>query len=194
MLNYIWAGMIIISFVVATFTGNMENTIKALTDNAKAGVDICISLMGMMCFWCGIMEIADVSGCVEKLTGFIKPVFKILFKNIPDNHPAISAIFMNISANILGLGNASTPLGIKAMQELQQLNKDKTVATDDMCMFVTLNTASLQLIPTSVIAIRSAFGSVNPTNVIPYIWIGSICSCITVIILCKLMKTKGKKL
>lgn len=187
MLNYIWSGMIILSFIAAIFTGNLESTVKALTDNAKEGVELCISLMGMMCFWCGIVEIAKQTGIIGKFTKILKPVFGKVFNNIPEGHPAEDAIFMNVSANILGIGNASTPLGLKAMNELQKLNPKKHIASHDMCMFVVLNTASLQLIPTSVIALRSANGVSNPTDVIPYILIASIISNIFVVIMCKML-------
>lgn len=186
LLNYIWSGMIILSFISAVFTGNLEATVRALTDNAKNGVELCFSLMGMMCFWCGIVEIAKNTGIIGKLTKVLKPIFRKVFKDIPEGHPAEDAIFMNISANILGIGNASTPLGLKAMTELQKLNSNKKIASRDMCMFVVLNTASLQLIPTSVIALRSANGAVNPTDVIPYILIASIISNIFVVIMCKI--------
>lgn len=192
MLNYIWAGMIIIGFIISLFTGRIEHTVNALLDSAQDGVRLVISLLGIMCFWCGIMEIANASGMVEKLTKFIKPVSRILFKNVPENHPALSSIFMNISANILGLGNASTPLGLKAMEDLQKINKDKNTASDDMCMFVLLNTASLQIIPTSIIAIRAAAGSSNPTDIIVYIWLGSVTACLFSIILCKVLSKKRK--
>lgn len=178
--------MIILSFISAIFTGNLELAVKALTDNAKAGVELCFSLMGMMCFWCGLVEIAKRTEVIGKITKILKPIFRKMFKGVPDGHLAEDAIFMNISANILGIGNASTPLGLKAMNELQKLNPKKHVATDDMCMFVALNTASLQLIPTSVIALRSAHGVNNPTDVMPYILIASIISNIFVVIMCKI--------
>lgn len=186
MLNYIWSGMIILSFMSAIFTGNLESTIKALTDNAREGVNLCISLMGMMCFWCGIVEIAKKTGAISKLTKVLKPVFRKIFRDIPEGHSAEDAIFMNVSANILGIGNASTPLGLKAMNELQKLNHTKNIASHDMCMFVVLNTASLQLIPTSVVALRSAHNVTNPTDVIPYILIASIVSNIFVVLMCKI--------
>lgn len=186
LLNYIWAGMIILSFITSIFTGNLETTIKSLTDSASEGVSLCISLMGMMCFWCGLVEIANKTGMIRKFTKIIKPIFRKIFRDIPDEHPAEDAIFMNISANILGIGNASTPLGLKAMAELQKINPKKSVASRDMCMFVALNTASLQLIPTSVIALRNSHGAANPTDVIPYILIASIASNIFVIVMCKM--------
>lgn len=188
MLNYLWSGMIILAFITAIFTNNLEVTVKALAENAKNSVDLSLSLMGMMCFWCGIMEIAKETGAVSKLTKILKPLFKKIFKDIPDGHPAEDAIFMNISANILGIGNASTPLGLKAMNEMQKLNSNKQIATHDMCMFVVLNTASLQLIPASIIALRSANNAQNPTDVIPYILIASFVSCIFVIIMCKMLQ------
>lgn len=178
--------MIILSFFSSIFTGNLEAAVKALTDNAKAGVELCFSLMGMMCFWCGIVEIARKVGLIGNFTKLLKPLFRKIFRDIPDGHPAQDAIFMNISANILGIGNASTPLGLKAMNELQKINTKKHIATHDMCMFVALNTASLQLIPTSVIALRSANGVSNPTDVIPYILIASIVANIFVIVMCKI--------
>lgn len=192
MLNYVWAGMLLIGFVVSFFSGRIDIVTTAFLENAKSGVDLCINMLGIICFWSGIMEIANRSGSINRMACFLQPLIKKLFKNIPADHPAASNIFMNISANLLGLGNAATPLGLKAMEELQNLNENKEEASDDMCMFVVLNTAAFQLIPTSIIALRTNAGSVNPMEVVPYIWISSIVGCFTAITLCKLSQ-KYKK-
>lgn len=189
MLNFIWAGMIIIGFVFAIFTGNINNTVNAFISSASEGINLVISMAGIMCFWCGLMEIANSIGLIDKLTKVIKPLSRILFPKIKDDK-VIGSIFMNISANFLGLGNAATPLGIKAMQEMQKLNYEKTVATNEMCMFVVLNTASIQLIPTSIIAIRAAAGAINPTDIIVQIWISSMSAAIIAVVLCRVMARK----
>lgn len=190
MLNYVWAGMLIIGFVISFFTGRIDIVTTAFLENAKGGVDLCVNMLGIICFWSGIMEIANRSGSISRLSGLLEPLIGKLFRNVPKEHPAASNIFMNISANLLGLGNAATPLGLKAMEELQNLNENKDEASDDMCMFVVLNTAAFQLIPTSIIALRTTAGSINPMEVVPYIWISSIVGCAVAILLCKLTQKK----
>jgi len=191
LLNYIWFGMIIISIIVAFFNGRLDMITKALIDSSKSAIDISIELLGMMCMWLGIMKIAESAGLIEKISSFLKPLTKIIFSKVPSNHPAMGAMLMNIVANLLGLGNAATPLGLKAMNELQKLNKTKDTATNTMCMFLIINTCSIQLIPATLIAIRSATGSKDPTMIIAPIWISSLIATTVGIILAKITEKRN---
>ena len=173
MLNYIWSGLILLSLVVSFFTGRFEQCSVAAIEGAGEGVTLAITLCGAMCFWSGIMEIASKSGMLNILTKLMKPITKFLFPTLSQQSPAMSAIVTNMTANILGMSNAATPLGLRAMEELQKLNTDKKRASRDMCMFVVLNTASIQLIPTTLIALRASMGSSAPTSIIVPIWITS---------------------
>jgi spore maturation protein A len=182
MLNYIWAGMIIIGIITAIFTGKVELVVQEAIKSVSNAVELCIQLMGIMCLWSGLMEIAQKSGIVRKFSALIKPVLVFLFPRVPVKHAAMNAIVMNITANMLGLGNAATPLGLKAMSELNKLNNLSKRPSDAMCMFLILNITTIQLIPTTVIAIRLASGSANPAEIIGTIWVTSICAAITGII------------
>lgn len=181
MLSCIWSGMIIISLITAFFTGRISEVSSALMTGAGDAVALTISLMGIMCLWTGIMHIAENTGVTEFVAKLLSPLMKILFPKLKDKR-AKDAIIMNMTANMLGLSNAATPLGLKAMQELKRLSDGKT-ATDEMCMFIVINTASLQLIPSTIIALRQAAGSVTPTDIIIPVWICSICV-ITIGVLC----------
>ena len=176
MLNYIWAGMILIALFVSIINGTLEETTAAALTGAGDGVTLSIELMGILCFWNGIMKIAEKSGLVEILSKLFSPFYHILFPGLEKKSKAGEYIFMNLSANFLGLGNAATPLGIQAMKELQRAN-GTAAATNDMIMFVVLNTASFQLIPSTVIALRANGGSVAPAEIIVPVWIAS---CITI--------------
>lgn len=166
MINFIWAGLLIIGFVVGAVTGNIDAVTNAAIDNAKTGVDLSMGLIGVMTLWLGLMKIAEDSGLVEKLAKLLKPLMVKIFPDVPVEHPAMGAIIMNIAANMLGLGNAATPLGLKAMKELQDLSDDKETATDAMVTFLAINTSSVTLIPASTIAILAAAGATNPTEII----------------------------
>jgi len=166
MINFIWAALLIIGFVVGAINGNIQEVTDAAIQNAETAVEIALGLIGIMTLWLGIMKIAEDAGLVQKLANLIKPVTTKLFPDVPADHPAIGAIMMNLAANMLGLGNAATPLGLKAMQELQKLNRKKDTATDAMVMFLAINTSSVTLIPASTIAILSSAGGTNPTNII----------------------------
>ncbi len=180
MLNYIWAGMMLIGFVVATLTGRIEETTKAALDSAGMAVQMSIGLLGIMCLWTGLMNICEKSGLIKVIARLIKPITKILFPHVPPSSPAMGAIVLNMVANMMGLANAATPLGLKAMKELQKLNEkrnqDSGTASNAMCMFVVINTASIQLIPATVIAIRSTAGSNNPFEIIVTVWVASLCA------------------
>ncbi len=188
MLNYIWFGLILISLVVGAFTGNLEAVTNAAIEYAATAVTIALGLIGIMAFWLGIMKIAEKGGIIKLLSKAIKPMAKILFPNIPSDHPAIGTMLMNIVANWLGLGNAATPLGLKAMDNLQELNPKKDTATNAMVVFLALNTASITIIPMTVIAIRQELGSANPFEIISTAVLASTCACISAVIAAKLLQ------
>lgn len=187
MLNYIWIGMLAIGFIVGILTGRMDLVTKAAIESSQTAVTICIGLIGVMCLWTGLMKIAEKGGMIKTISRFVQPVMRYLFPEIPKDDPAMGAIVMNLVANFLGLGNAATPLGIKAMGELQRLNRGRESASNSMCMFLVLNTAAIQLVPASIIALRTSAGSLKPTEIIVCIWIASICSTIAGIIATKIM-------
>ncbi len=166
MLNYIWFGLMAIALVIAAFNGTAEAVSKAAVDSAKTAVEIAIGLVGVMTLWLGMMRIAEAAGLVALLGRALRPVLRWLFPEVPAEHPANGAIVMSIAANMLGLNNAATPLGIKAMEELQTLNEDKETASNPMVTFMALNTSGVQLIPTTMIGILLAAGSINPTWII----------------------------
>ncbi|MBD0380639.1 nucleoside recognition domain-containing protein [Paenibacillus sedimenti] len=166
MVNWIWLFFIVVGFVVAAINGNIETVTQAAFDGAKSGVTVCFGLISVLVFWLGMMRIAEDAGILSKLAVLLRPVVRFLFPSIPKNHPALGYIMSNMSANILGLGNAATPMGIKAMQELQKLNADKDTASPAMCTLLALNTSSITLIPTTLIAIRMNFNSVNPAEIV----------------------------
>ena len=160
MLNYIWFGMMFIGVVVGIFTGNIDAVTAAAIDMAKVAVNLAIGLIGIMALWLGIMKIAEESGLIRLIAKGLRPITLRLFPDVPEDHPAIGSIVLNMSANILGLGNAATPLGLKAMEELQEINPDKDTATNAMCTFLAINTSSVQLIlPASVVALMGATSS-----------------------------------
>ena len=157
MLNYIWFGMILIAVVVGTITGNIDAVTEAAITMAKTAVEIAISLIGIMALWLGTMKIAEESGLIQIIAKALRPITIRLFPDVPDDHPAIGSIVLNMAANILGLGNAATPLGLKAMEELQELNSKKDTATNAMCTFLAINTSSVQIIlPATVVGLMGA--------------------------------------
>jgi len=154
MLNYIWFGMMMIAVVVGTITGNIDAVTEAAINMAKTAVEIAIGLIGIMALWLGTMKIAEDSGLIRIIARALRPITIRLFPDVPSDHPAIGSIVLNMAANILGLGNAATPLGLKAMEELQELNPNKNTATNAMCTFLAINTSSVQLIlPATVVAL-----------------------------------------
>jgi spore maturation protein A len=166
MLNYIWLALMVIAIVVAGFTGNIDAVTKQAFKSAETAVEIAISLIGIMTLWLGIMKIAEEAGLVKLLARAISPITRRLFPEVPADHPAMGSMLLNIAANWLGLSNAATPLGLKAMEELQKLNPKKDTATNAMVMFLGLNTASITLIPATIIGIRVAAGSTSPEEII----------------------------
>lgn len=166
MLNGIWAGMMVISLLFGAFSGKLDTVMQAAIESAAEAVTMSISLLGVLCLWCGVMEILERAGGVAIIARLFRPVLRILFPKLPQNSPAMNAIVMNMSANLLGISNAATPLGLRAMQELQKRNRTLGTATNEMCMFVVLNTASIQLVPTTLIALRQAAGSAEPFSIV----------------------------
>jgi len=164
--NWIWLFFIVCGFIIGAINGRIEQVTEAAFEGAKTGVSVCMGLISVLVFWLGLMKIAEQAGLLQKLGTLLRPLIRLLFPTVPKDHPAIGYIITNMSANILGLGNAATPMGIKAMQELQKLNGNKTVASADMCTLLALNTASVTIIPTTLIAIRMNFGSANPTEIV----------------------------
>ena len=160
MLNYVWFALIAVSFVVGSFTGKIEAVTEAAIGSAELAVELAIGLIGIMALWLGMMKIAEESGLINVIAKIVRPITLWLFPDVPPDHPAISSIVLNMSANILGLGNAATPLGLKAMQELQELNETEDTATNAMCTFLAINTSSVQLIlPATVVALMGVQSS-----------------------------------
>lgn len=190
MLNKIWPFFIIISFIFAIYTGNISNVNNAIFSSAEQTVELCLTLLGTLCLWNGIMNIAIKTSLIKKLSKFFKPLIKFLFPDLKNDEEITEQISMNIIANVLGLGNASTPIGLKAISSMQKKNEDKTTLNNSMAMFILINTASLQIIPTTVIAIRSSLGSSNPSKIILAVWIATIAAFITAIIAGKILSKK----
>lgn len=198
MLNYIWAAMILIGVTYGAFTGNLDKISDGFLDSSKEAVTLCITMLGVLSFWLGIMEIGKKARIINQLTRVVSPLVNFLFPNIPKNHPAREHITTNIIANILGLGWAATPPGLKAMEELRKLSIERNgeershIATDEMCTFLIINISSLQLIPVNIIAYRSQYGSVNPTMIVGPGIAATCISTLVAIIFCKIMKGRSK--
>lgn len=193
MLNKIWPVFIIVSFIYAFFSGNIEKVNSGIFESTKSAVNLSVIFLGTICLWNGIMQIAYKSNLINIIVKMLNPIIKILFPEIKNNGKIKKEISMNIVANILGLGNAATPLGIKAMNSLQEINKDKNKLSNSMMMFIVINTASLQLIPTTVIAIRTSLNSNNPTSIVVPVWGATICSIIIAVIFTKILIWKSKE-
>lgn len=187
MLNYLWAGMIMIGVVFGAFRGIMPEITEAALSSSKEAVTLCLTMLGIMSFWTGLMEIATKAGIIERTSRMVKPVVHFLFPNIPENHKANEHITTNIIANMLGLGWAATPAGLRAMEALAELN-DSDVASNEMCNFLILNISSLQLIPMTIIAYRSQYGSVDPTRIIGPGLVATLISTLVAVIFCKIME------
>ncbi|MBD7915874.1 spore maturation protein [Clostridium sp. Sa3CUN1] len=188
MINYIWFVMVFFGVLIGLFTGNGEVISKSIINSADSTVNMIIGLVGLMCFWCGVMKVAEKSGLTNKLAKVLKPILKLIFKEAAKDEKALGAIVMNITANMMGLGNAATPFGIKAMQEMDRLNKEKGVASNDMSLFLVLNAACIQFIPSTVISIRAASGSDNPGAIILPALLASTVAAITGVFICKILQ------
>ena len=188
MINYIWFLLIFLGSIIGIFNGSGEEISKSIINSCGSTVSFIIELVGIMCFWCGVMKIAEKSGFTDKLAKILKPVLKIIFKDAAKDEKALGAIVMNITANMMGLSNAATPFGIRAMEEMNRLNKDKDIASDDMCLFLVLNAACIQLIPSTIISIRAACNSVNPGVIIIPAIISTTTAAIVGIVCCKILQ------
>lgn len=188
MMNAVLVGMLIFSVVSAAFGGNMEALSAAALSGCGEAVTLVISLTGMLCLWCGLMKIAQQCRLTEAVARLFRPLTRLLFPELPADSPALQAICMNLSANLLGLGNAATPLGLAAMQELQKLNRQKDTASNAMVTFVVLNTASLQLIPTTCAVLRQQAGSAAPMEILPAVWLSSVASAAAALTLARLLR------
>ena len=203
MLNYLWAGMILVGIVFGAFNGKMQDITNAALDSSKEAVTLCITMIGVMAFWTGIMEIASKAGIIRMASERMRPLIKFLFPALPEEHGANEHIATNFIANFLGLGWASTPAGLKAMEELGKLEDDrragkapgparrKGIAGNEMCTFLIINISSLQLIPMNVIAYRSQYGSVNPAGIIGAGIVATMVSTGAAVIFCKMMDRGG---
>jgi spore maturation protein A len=180
-LNIIWMGLIATSVIFGIINGRVHEVVLAITESAKLSFDVALGMAGMMTLWLGIMKVAEDSGLVKLITRLLHPILRRLFPEIPSDHPAIGAMSLNITANMLGLVNAATPFGIKAMEELNKLNPFKETASNAMCMFLAINTSSVQLIPASAIAFLAGAGSKSPTDIVLSSLLATSCSTIVAI-------------
>ena len=204
MLNYIWAFMILLGVIYAACTGNMSTVTNAALDSAGEAISLCITMAGVVALWMGLMEIAKEAGVIAKMTRAINPFLKFMFPKIPEGHPAKEYIATNMIANVLGLGWACTPAGLKAMEELAKLEAERgnpeyvskegivRRASNEMCTFLILNISSLQLIPVNMIAYRSQYGSANPAVIIAPAILATFISTVTAIFFCKLKDSKDR--
>ncbi|MED4883962.1 nucleoside recognition domain-containing protein [Bacillus sp. FSL W8-1127] len=166
MVNYIWVGMTIVGLLFAMVNGNMDKVNEAIFETAGQAVTLCIGLISVLVFWLGMMRIAQESGLLDKMSKAFRPLVRRLFPEVPPDHPALGYIVSNMMANLFGLGNAATPLGIKAMEQLKKLNGGKEAASRSMITFLAINTSSITLIPTTVIAVRITYHSSSPTEIV----------------------------
>ncbi|KIL08420.1 spore maturation protein [Clostridium botulinum] len=166
MINYIWFAMIFFGILVGLISGNGDIISKSIVNASGSTVTFIIELTGIMCFWCGVMKVAEKSGLTEKISKLLKPVLKLIFKDAAKDEKTLGAIVMNLTANMMGLSNAATPFGIKAMEEMDRLNGKKESASNDMVLFLVLNAACIQIVPSTIISIRAACNSVNPGVII----------------------------
>ena len=199
MLNYLWAAMILLGIFFAAFTGRMPDITNAAIDSSKEAISLCITMMGVMSLWVGLMEIAEKAGLIQSASRRIRPLIRFLFPNLLVGHPAEEHITTNLIANVLGLGWAATPAGLRAMEELGRLEEDRRsgrqpgpiqkrgVASNEMCTFLIINISSLQLIPVNVIAYRSQYGSVNPAAIVGAGIIATSISTLAALLYCKIM-------
>jgi spore maturation protein A len=182
----------VLLFVAAAIAGAVKGDVKAVGqgafDGAAQGVTLAIGLIGVMALWLGLLKIAEKAGLVDKLARLVRPVFRPLFPGVPDGHPAISAMLLNIAANMLGLGNAATPFGIKAMEELEKLNPTPGIATNAQVLFLAINTASLQLVPTTVIALRASAHSSDPAGILLPTLAATLCALIVGVLSAKILE------
>lgn len=192
MVNYLWAGFICLGILVAVFSGKIDVVTPSIFSAAEQAVKMAFGMISIMTFWLGMMKLIEKSGLINIIKKVLQPLVYFLFPRIPRGHPAMNAILMNMSANLLGMGNAATPFGIKAMQQLQTLNPKRDTASNEMCTFAVINTAGLTLLPTTVIALRAAAGSLNPAEIVGPTMAAMFCStCIAIIADCLIRRRSG---
>ena len=196
MMNYLWGGMLLTGIVYGVLTGNVKDITDAVLASSREAITLCFTMFGIVAFWSGLMEVAVDAGIMKGMTKLLKPVMSFLFPNIPKDHPALTSISANFVANILGLGWAATPAGLRAMSELAHLEEERgkltDVASDEMCTFLVINISSLQLIPVNIIAYRSQYGSVNPAGIIAPAILATLVGTLVAVFFCK-WKTKAVK-
>ncbi len=188
MINVIWFIILVFGIGFGLLTGRGDVVSKSVVSSAGSTVDFVIKLVGLMCIWCGVMKVAEKSGLTEKLAKLLRPVLKLVFKEAAKDEKAMGAIVMNLTANMMGLSNAATPFGIKAMEEMDRLNKEKGTASNDMALFLVLNAACIQLVPTTVLSIRAASGSQNPGEIIIPAIIATTVAAVMGIVFCKILQ------
>jgi spore maturation protein A len=188
MLNYIWFGLMAVAFVVAAVNGTAEAVTRGAVESAATAVQIAIGLVGIMTLWLGMMRVAEAAGLISLVGRALRPVLRWLFPDVPPAHPAAGAIVLALAANMLGLNNAATPLGIKAMEELQSLNPDKDTATNAMVTLMAITTAGVQLVPASIIGVLAAAGSTNPTAIIAPTIVATSAGTIAAVIAARLLQ------
>lgn len=203
-MSYLWAGMILIGIIFAAFNGTLPAVTNAALDSAKEAVTLCITMLGAISFWMGLMKIAENAGVIAGLTRKLKPVLRFLFPNLPRDHMANEYLATNIIANIFGMGWAATPAGLKAMKELQNINEEncrrygenkyrgRNLATKEMCDFLIINISSLQLVPVNIIAYRSQYGSINPTGIMGAAIVATTIGTFIAVIFCKLIPDRSR--
>lgn len=192
MLNYIWSGLIIVSVICSVILGNTQNLSQSVIESGASSIELLLTMAGIMCLWSGIMKIAVESGLTGVFAKIFAPLLRPLFPNLKKDSEAFSSITMNISANLLGLGNAATPFGLKAMEQLHELNGKSDAASNEMVIFVVMNTASLQLLPTTLATLRQSYGSSAPFEIIVPVWISSACALAVALIIACTLNTKPR--
>ena len=191
-MNLVFVLLLVVALVAGALRGDVRPVGQGALEGAQSAVSLAIGLVGVMSLWLGLLKIAEKSGLVEKLARAARPIFRPLFRDVPDGHPAISAMLLNIAANALGLGNAATPLGIKAMEELEKLNPTPGRATDAQVLFLAINTASVQLVPTTVIALRAAARSTDPAGILLPTLASTACALTVAVVTAKLLERVWK--
>lgn len=203
-MNFLWGGMLLIGILYGSFTGNLKEVTEAVISSSKEAVSLCVTVAGVTAMWCGLMKIAENGGLIEKLTGKMRPILRFLFPSLPKGHPAGKHIATNMIANVLGLGWAATPAGLKAMESLAELEEERRagrlpgpvrnngIASNEMCTFLIINISSLQLIPVNVIAYRAQYGSVNPTAIVGPGIVATMVSTVVAVVFCKVIERKNE--
>ena len=188
MLNYIWLALVLLAVAIGGWNDRLKEVTDGALDGAKTAVTIALALIGIMALWLGVMRLAERAGLVQRIAGGLRPVMRRLFPDVPPEHPAMGSMLMNMAANMLGLGNAATPLGLRAMRDLETLNPRPGVATNAMCTFLAINTSSVQLVPTTAIAILAAAGSTRPTAIVGTALLATLCAATVAIVSVKLFE------